>query len=969
MGKSKDKARPSRLSQVQGDAEHLAEGVVELRQGQSAGGNEEIDQKSIDGSGLRPSRQSTARRSGKKIFMLVDGHALMHKGYHAIPFLSTSKGEPTNAIFGFTSILLNAIKEVKPDCIAVTFDLPKPTFRHVQYEKYKAHRKPAPDDLTLQIPKVKEVVRALNIPIYEQAGYEADDLIGTLAKKIEKENGGMEVIIVTGDLDTLQLVTDRVKVYTMKKGLTDSFVYGPKEVEERYGLRPDQMVDYRALKGDPSDNIPGVIGIGEKTAASLIAKYGSLDELYKAVEKDETDGIKPKVLELLKSQKDQAYMSQNLSRIITDIDLNVDLVECRLKNYDTQKVVALFKQFEFRSLISKLPKSDNHDEVISTAVFQGEKIDSETNYTLITSKKDLEILIKKIHEQSIVAVDTETSSEHALVAKLVGVSFSWKAGEAYYVHVWDEPEMIRMLKVVLEDTRIMKYGHNLKYDYEVLQNEGITLRPLVFDSMIGSYLLNPGSRQHDLDTLTFNQFGHTKIDIETLIGKGKKQITMAEVPAERIAPYACEDADYTFRLSEALLPRLVNDKVDHLFKEIEIPLIPVLAQMERWGISLDTEFLSKLSKQVSGEIEKLEKKIYKLAGEEFNINSPSQLAVILFEKLNIPKDDIKRGKTGISTAASELAKLLGLHPIIEEIMQYRELQKLSSTYIEALPELVAPADNRLHTSYNQTIAATGRLSSTDPNLQNIPIRTDLGNEVRKAFVAEKGYNLLSLDYSQIELRIAASLAKDEAMLEIFRKGGDIHAATAARIFNLPEDQVTPSQRRDAKTINFSVLYGVSAFGLSSRSEMSRAEAKQFIDRYFETFPGIAKYIEETIEETRKRRFVANPLGRKRYFPEIISSNFQVRSGAERAAVNMPIQSLAADIMKTAMIEVHKSLLDDENIRMLLQVHDELVFEVKEGEEEKYANKLREIMEGVYSLKAILKADAKVGKNWKEMIAI
>ena len=909
-------------------------------------------------------------KAKKKIFVLIDGHAVMHKGYHAIPFLSTSKGEPTNAIFGFTSILLNAIKDIKPDCLAVTFDLPKPTFRHAEYEEYKAHRKPSPDDLTMQIPRVKQLVKTFNIPIYEQEGYEADDLIGTLALKITKENPDMEVVIVTGDLDILQLVTDNIKVYTMKRGLSEAIIYGLKEVKARYGLTPDQMVDYRGLKGDPSDNIPGVTGIGEKTASDLIQKFGSLDKLYEAVEAGKSEGIKPKTFELLKDQREQAYLSQRLSRIITDIPVEVDITECRLRNYDVGKVIELFKEFEFRSLINKIPKSDvvayesNGNEIIKPEIKP--KTGGKFDYNLITDEADLKKLLKKLESENLTAVDTETTSLNALEAKLVGVSFSFKEGEAYYVHVLDEPKMVAALKPVLEDNRLLKYGHNLKYDYQALLNEGVKLSPLAFDSMVASYLLNPGSRQHDLDNLTFNEFGHQKIPIEDLIGKGKKQISIAEVSPERISTYACEDADFTLRLSRALMPRLVNEKVDHLFSEIELPLIPVLAQMERWGIALDTKFLSILSKKMTAELQALEQKIYKLSGQEFNINSPSQMAVVLFEKLEIPRDDIKKTKTGISTAATELEKLRGQHPIIDEIMQYRELQKLLSTYIDALPELISNADNRLHTSFNQTISPTTTLSSTEPNLQNIPIRTEQGMAIRKAFIAEDGYNLLSLDYSQIELRIAASLAKDDAMLEIFKAGGDIHTATASRIMNIPEDKVTSQQRRAAKTINFSVLYGVSAFGLSARSEMNRTEAKEFIDKYFEAFPGISKYIEDTIEETKKRRFVKNPLGRVRYFPEIISSNFAVRSGAERAAVNMPIQSLAADIMKMAMIKVHEQCLDDENIRMLLQVHDELVFEVKNGLEKEYAEKFKKIMEEVYNLEAKLKTDAKVGKNWGEM---
>ena len=566
-------------------------------------------------------------------------------------------------------------------------------------------------------------------------------------------------------------------------------------------------------------------------------------------------------------------------------------------------------------------------------------------------------------------MDTETSSPKALEAKLVGLSFSFGEGDAYYVHVSENPRLLSLLKPILEDNRILKYGHNLKYDYQVLLSEGISLSPLAFDSMVASYLLNPGSRAHDLDTLTFNEFGHQKIPIEDLIGKGKKQISMSEVPAERISPYACEDADFTLRLIKILLPRLVAEKTDHLFTNIEMPLIPVLAHMERWGISLDIKHLEKLGKKADIELKKIEKLIYELAGQEFNINSPAQLSNILFDVLGLEHLEVKKTKTGISTAATELAKLQGAHPVIDEIIKYRELAKLNNTYIKALPDLLSKADGRVHTSFNQTITATGRLSSSDPNLQNIPIRTDLGNEIRKAFTSDDGYNLLSLDYSQIELRIAATLSNDEAMLEIFRQGKDIHSATASKIFNVPLDEVTPRMRRDAKTINFGVLYGLSAFGLSERTKMERGEAKDFIEKYFEALPGINAYIQNTIDETRTRGFVTNALGRRRYLPEIRSSNYQVRSAAERAAVNMPIQSLNADIIKMAMIEINKNFRDEEDVRMLLQVHDELVFEVIQGKEAEFAAKLKGIMEGVYSLPAGLVVDIKMGKNWGEMATL
>ena len=941
-------------------------------------------------------------------YMLIDGNALIHRGFHAIPNLATKSGEPTGAVFGFTSTLLKAIKDLKPTHIAATFDLAGPTFRHEKYEAYKAHRVKAPQELYDQIPKVKEVVRALNIPIYEKQGYEADDCLGTLATAIHKKYPEAEIIIVTGDLDTLQLVNHKIKVYTLRKGLTDTAIYDEKAVRERFGLSSSQMVDYKALRGDPSDNIPGVSGIGEKGASDLIKHFGSIDKLYEKLhseaekfgakfpipppsptlrregnfqfpKKFQISNFKSRILDLLIAQGGQARMSYELSTIDRNVPIATDVPEYSFKDSDRQNIFKVFQQLEFKSLLNKLPVQYQ----VASSEYQAEDNTEEEekpkqggigkqDYILVDTEEKVGKMRMALSTTDEISVDTETTSLNTIEAKLVGIGLCAKPGKAYYVPA-DLAMGSKELKALLEDPKMKKIGHNLKYDAQVLQTTGFKLPAMEFDTMIASYLLNAGTRQHSLDAVAFSELGYQMQPITDLIGAGKNQITMDQVPMEKVSWYCCEDVDITLRLKEIFEKELKKEGLEKVFHEIEMPMVEVLGSMELNGIKLNAKLLNQLAGEAEVEIKRLEKEIHKLTGTEFNIASPKQLKEVLFDKLKLDPVDNRRTKTGISTAAGNLEKILGQHPVIEKILEYREVTKLYNTYLLTLPDLVNKKSGRLHTSYQQTIAATGRLSSTDPNLQNIPVKGDgLGSQIRKAFEAQKGYKLVSLDYSQIELRIVAHLAQEKTMMEVFKKGEDIHTQTAMSIFGVPSDKVTKDMRRDAKTINFGILYGLSSFGLSSRiGEVSRAEAKDFIEKYFKAYPRVEEYIEQVKLQVNEAGFVKNELGRMRKFPEIKSSQFFVRAAAERQAVNFPIQSLAADVIKVAMINIHKELqatnyLLQADCRMLLQVHDELVFEVKEDKVEHYVKILKPLMEEAIKLSVPIKVDVKVGDNWGEM---
>jgi DNA polymerase-1 len=919
----------------------------------------------------------------KQKFIIIDGNALLHRAWHALPPLTTKTGELVNAVYGFTMVLLKVIKDLKPTHLAVTFDRRAPTFRHKMYKEYKATRIKQPQELYDQIPKIKEILTTFDIPIYEKDGYEADDIIATICDQKSIDNPETLSVILTGDLDALQLVDGNTEVLTLKKGVTDTFTYDERAVRERFSLAPKQLIDLKALRGDPSDNIPGIHGIGEKTAIEIIKEFGSIEDLYQAVDKNspKLKKIKDRYLNLIKDQRKMAFLSKKLVTLDHNSPIDFELGKSKLKPYDREKMVKLFQELGFKSLLNKLPAISGQESLFGeggaeknnplTPFTKGELKRDGFKYELIDTEKKFDKFYAELKKQSGFAIDTETTGLNPFRVELLGISFSWHEEEAYYLSLWPKTnrEWIEKLKPILENEKVEKYGHNMKYDMAVLESVEINLRPASFDTMIASYLLNPGTRAHKIDDLAFAEFGHEKIHIKDLIGKGKDQINMAEVPVERVSDYSCEDADFTYRLFNRFEPELRKNNLLKLFYEIEMPLVPVLEAMERNGVKIDTKFLNKIKKQALTRKNKIEKEIIELAGVDFNINSPKQLKTVLFEKLKIPTAGIGKTKTGISTAAGELEKLRGKHPIIDLILEQRELAKLISTYIEALPELVDPKTGRVHTSYNQTITATGRLSSSEPNLQNIPIRTDLGNEIRKAFIAEPGYKLIAADYSQIELRVVASLANDQKMIGAFISGEDIHTKTASEIWGVSPDKVTPEMRRAAKTINFGVTYGMGPRGLAQSAGISYEEATEFIRKYFDLYDGVSNFLAETVQKAHEQGYVETLFGRRRYLPEITSGMPQVRNAAERMAINMPVQGTAADLMKLAMIRLGEKLgkkYKNDEIKMTMQVHDELVFEVKEDLIREAAKIIREEMENVYKLKAPIVVEIEAGDNWGEL---
>ncbi|MAG28890.1 DNA polymerase I [bacterium] len=904
-----------------------------------------------------------------KKFIIIDGNALLHRAWHALPPLTTRDGKMVNAVFGFASIMLNIIKELKPDYGVVAFDPPGKTFRHEVFKEYKATRQKQPDELYEQIPMIKNVAEDFGFKIEEKKGYEADDVIGTMAEKAAEHD--LKTIIVTGDMDALQLVDKDTVVYTIKRGINDTITYDIDAVKEKHGFGPEKVIEYKALAGDSSDNIPGVGGVGEKTTKELLENFDSIEEIYKYLEKG-GDKIKETVAKKLIKDKEKALLSKDLATIKRDIKLPFKLKDLEVKPADEQDLLELFRKLEFRSLITRAQEVfggyNARDAKGQASLFtSGESAEEEAfeirkGYHLIDTKEKLAKLKKSLSNIKAFAYDTETDGLGAITANMLGLSLSWKPGEAYYI----TQEFAGELKDIFENPDAKKYGHNIKYDVEVLNKVGIMVQGIEFDSMIASYLLRPSGRGHSLDNLAFVEFRHQMVPISDLIGpRGKKQLTLSDVDLNRVADYAAEDADYTLRLVQKLEKQLKEEKLEKLFQDIEMPLVPVLVQMEENGVKIDAKFLQDMSKQVGADITKIEKKIYKLAGIEFNVASPIQLKEILFKKLNISTKGIGKTKTGFSTAAGQLEKMKDEHEIIPLIMEYRELSKLKNTYLDALPELVNKETGRVHASFNQTIASTGRLSSSDPNLQNIPIRTELGREIRKAFVPEKGNVLIGADYSQIELRVAADLSGDKNLIKIFKDRLDVHTSTAAFMHDIDESKVTPEIRRTAKEVNFGVLYGMGARGLSQRTGMSQQKSKEFIDKYFETFKGVADFIEENIALARTRGFVETKFGRRLQLQDINSGVQQVQAAAERLATNMPIQGTAADIMKMAMIEIHKGLrkISPES-KMLMQVHDELVFEVPKKDEKKVSQFIQETMESVTELRVPIVAEANAGKNWQ-----
>jgi len=893
----------------------------------------------------------------EKTLYLIDGSAYIHRAYHAIRGLSNSKGLPTNAVFGFTRMLLKLLEEKTPEYAAVVFDSKGPTFRHEIYAEYKSNRPPMPDDMAVQIPYIKQITKGLNISMIEMQGFEADDLIGTLARKAEK--AGFSVVMVTGDKDFMQLVTEKSILWDpMKEKTTDIHA-----IRESFGIEPRQIIDLMGLTGDSSDNIPGVPGIGPKTGLCLIKTFGSMENLYEKV-----DTItKKKQHDNLVQYKDQAFLSRKLVKIDTNVPLSFDPESYKYKQQTTgeSKLYNLFKELEFRQLQKEFTRQADL---------------SEKKYRPIFHMKELSDLVERLENAGLFALDTETTSENPMLAKLVGLSFCVTSDEAFYIPCGhDDPdapkqlelsEVLKLLKPVLENRNIKKIGQNIKYDWMVLARHGVHLKGVVFDTMIASYLINPSKRAHNLEQIALDFLDHQMITYKEVIksatGKNKKAAGFAGVPIEKAFPYACEDADITFSAYHVLLSHLKEIGLTELFETVEMPLVPVLMKMEMTGICVDKKRLHTLSKSIEHELEQIEKNIYSLAGEEFNIRSSQQMGRILFEKLKLPVQKKTKKKTGYSTDVDVLTTLSAKHELPALILRHRTLAKLKSTYADALLELIHPETNRIHTSYNQTVTATGRLSSSDPNLQNIPIRTEEGREIRKAFIPRKGWSLISADYSQIELRILAHYSDDRILIESFKNDEDIHTRTATEVFQVFPSFITPELRRQAKVINFGIIYGMSAYRLAKELGISNKMAKTYIENYFQRYKGVKAFIDRTIKEAGKTKKTSTLLDRIRLLPDINSSRTNLRQFAERIAINTPIQGTAADLIKVAMIKVDDALNKEKlQAAMLLSVHDEIVLEAPPDELETVKCLVTDIMEGVWELKVPLKVNVAWGKNWAD----
>ncbi|QBD81958.1 DNA polymerase I [Ktedonosporobacter rubrisoli] len=1019
----------------------------------------------------------------RKKLVLFDGHAIIHRAFHAVPDdLSTSSGEPVNATFGFTSMLMKALLEEKPDYVAMTFDRPSPTFRHQEFSQYKAHRPTLPDNMKPQFGRIREVVQAFGIQIYEKDGFEADDMLGTLS--VQACQQGVDTIIYTGDMDTLQLVNAHVLVKVAKRGISEVTEYDEKEVEARYGFTPEKLPDFKGLVGDKSDNIPGVPGIGEKTATRLLATYGDLEGILAHVGE-----LKPKEQRLLSEGTEQARQSKHLATIVLDAPVQLDLAACRLTHVNSDKVLALFRQLEFRTQVERVlslfrqlgitttvedlpepeqvqdvkaaatavPDEENplfgepmgmmpiitpplppgsgalangesheplaveagsqavsqaavvavaplasepaqlslfeaeqkpHAEVVrklqlpgsggaGAQLFMEEKTAATTNTMIINAEEALRVLVASLRKVGHFSLDTETTSEDARTGQLVGISLSMAAGEAYYIPVGHIQTLdgqippaqlplahvLDVMRPVLEDEHIHKYMHNAKYDMAMFARLGINIEGLNFDTMLGAYLAEPGRRGLGLKDQAFQRLGQVMVPISELIGTGSKAISMAQVAVRKAADYAGADADMTLRLVEPIRAELQKHNLLTLYERIELPLIKVLMQMEMYGVALDADFLREFGAKLEEQLGELEQAIYdSIDGQRFNINSTKQLGEILFTQLKLPAG--RKNKTGYSVSADVIESLQGKHPIIDNLLAYRQLSKLKSTYVDGLLTLMDRGTGRVYTSFNQNVASSGRLSSSNPNLQNIPVRTELGRQIRRAFIADPTYLLLTADYSQFELRILAHVTKEPRLIEAFTNDEDIHTITASSLFNVAPEEVSKDQRRLAKTVVYAVLYGQSAFGLAQITGMSNPDAASFIKRYHETFPGIKEYVDRTLNQARLQGYVHSIYGRKRFIPDMHALSYNERQALEREAINMPIQGSNADLIKSAMLRLQHAFAEKRmKTRMILQVHDELVFEVPVEELERTKRLVKAVMEGVEKLDVPIKVEMKVGKNW------
>jgi len=878
---------------------------------------------------------------------LIDGNSYFYRAFYAIRNLSASDGFPTNAIYGFTSMLMKILREKTPDYFAVVFDSPGPTKRHEAYEEYKAHRPGMPEELKQQVPFIKEIINAFHIVTIEKPGYEADDILGVLAK--EAETKGLDVYIVTGDKDMCQVVSPRIKLYdTMKETLTEE-----KDVIARFGVEPSRFPEVIALMGDSSDNIPGAPGIGEKTAVKLLKEFGGLDALLERRDEIKNAKARKAVAENMENIK----LSRELATIHPEVPLDVSVKDLKQGEPEWQKLLELFRRFELSSFLKLIPE-------------QGAASTGKTEYVTVLDKEVLDEAVGSVTDE--ISIDTETTSRSPVTAELVGISCSTDPEKASYIpltHAYpgapgqlSKEDAFGRLRPVLENPEINKVGHNIKYDLIVLKNEGIGIKGIGFDTMIASYLLNPNRTTHNLEDVCLEYLGIKKLSYNDVTDRGK--MNFREVPVDKAAAYSGEDAAVTLKLKRHLEPELQKQGLSKLFHEIEVPLTEVLADMEMAGVKIDIPLMDALSRKLAGELAGIEKRIYFIAGEEFNINSPKQLQEILFEKLGLRT--IKRTKTGYSTDFDVLEQLALEHELPREIIEHRTLSKLKNTYVDALPRLVNPATGRLHTSFNQTITATGRLSSSDPNLQNIPIRGEWGTRIREAFIAEEGCLLLSSDYSQIELRVLAHLSGDEGFIEVFKHDGDIHTRTATELFGVSAGDITAEMRRRAKTVNFGIVYGISPFGLSRQLGIPPDESRDYIDTFFVKHGGVRQYMDKTIAQAAETGFAVTMFQRKRPIPEVKSKNRNIRQLGERLAINTPVQGSAADIIKVSMLNIRKRLKKEKlRTRMLLQVHDELLFEVPEAEKDTVMPLVKEEMENAVRLEVPVKVDIGIGKNWAE----
>ncbi len=917
----------------------------------------------------------------KNKLLIIDGHSFVFRAYYAFQtagLKNSITGEPSGAVFGFFRMLFKLIQDYSPTHIAIPFDPGTPLERNKIFENYKATRKPMPEDLKPQIKKVQEICSKLGFPVLRIDGQEADDIIATLCKHFgNKEN---EVLLFSGDKDMYQLLNRHVRMLRGKKGVSEFVEIDPDWVKKEIGVEPSQITDYMAIVGDISDNIPGVKGIGEKGASKLIAEFHTLDGIYKHLNEIKNPSIKAK----LEADKENAYLSKQLATVNASLDLNLDLKALQIPDIYQKEKILIFKREGFNQIYKDMAKQSGQTfaEEETSPIGDSDSVEikkgnsEKGEYRRIQTLEELKEIVQKVSKAKFLCVDTETTSKEPMRAELVGISFTDEAKRAWYVPVaynaslfasqgLPKEEVLKIFKPVLENEEIRKIGQNIKYDAIVLKNCGIDLKNIFFDTMIASYIVNPGARRHNMDDMAEDLLDYKTITFDELVGTGKKRQEIFNIDVDRVSEYSCEDADITYRLYEVLENKVKEIDSSKVFHDIEMPLVNVLLEMEMTGVAIDTDYFLKLSKQFEAKLEKLEKSIHVHAGRDFNIASTKELQEILFSELKLPSE--KKIQTGFSTDHSVLESLSGMHPIIDDLLEHRKYSKLKSTYIDTLPKLVNPVTRRIHTSYNQTIAATGRLSSTDPNLQNIPIRDEEGRMIRRGFIPEsKKYSLLSLDYSQIELRIMAHFSKDKKMIDAYERGLDIHRRTASALFGVEENSVTPEMRDHAKVVNFSVIYGVTPYGLSQNLKIPRKEATEFIEKYFEQYPGVKKFMEEICASCEKHGYVETITGRRRYLPDINSPRKQEVEAAKRIAINSPIQGTSADMIKIAMIRIHNELIRKKmNSKMIMQVHDELVFEVFNDEKEKLLKLAKSEMENAIELRVPILVEGKFGSNWDE----